>query len=74
MNWVISRHISKNLKFQYFRNQVDTNTLKLTAARLETIASHYNKLRSKIRPHEEQLFTAKITQIEALLKQGIGLG
>ncbi|KAL5253857.1 hypothetical protein ACHWQZ_G013584 [Mnemiopsis leidyi] len=51
-------------------DQVDTNTLKVTAARLETIASHYNKLRSKIRPHEEQLFTAKITQIETLLKQG----
>ena len=50
--------------------QVDTNTLKVTAARLETIASHYNKLRSKIRPHEEQLFTAKIAQIETLLKQG----
>ena len=51
--------------------QVDTNTLKVTAARLETIATHYNKLRSRIRPHEEQLFTAKIAQIETLLRQGI---
>ena len=53
---------------KYF--QVDTNVLKVTAARLETIASHYNKLREKMRPHEQQLFTSKIVQIEQLLRRG----
>lgn len=42
------------------------NTLKVTAARLETIVSHYNELRTKIRPHEMALFTTKIDQMETV--------